>query len=393
MVFDFPEIEEQEEIALAKIDELRKELRYYVAEPRRWVGSVRRMLAARAIQGSNSIEGYNVSVEDAVAAIEDDDPAEARTEDWHAVMGYRRAMTYVLQLAEDEHFELSAHLIRSLHFMMAEYDLEASPGLWRPGPIWIRSDASGEVVYEGPDAEQVPELVGELVGQLADRQDAPPIVRGAMAHLNLVMIHPFRDGNGRMSRCLQTLVLARDKILAPAWCSIEEYLGANTQRYYDVLGRVGEGEWNPGNDARPWLRFCLEAHYIQAMSVLRRVRESEKMWADLEALLASGRGLPERSIQGLFDATLGLRVRNASYRSVIKRFGAEEISHQVATTDLRALVEAGLLKQHGKKRGTYYVAAEPLEEIRNRARERRQPLDAGSLFDRPSARQLHYFSK
>lgn len=380
MVYEFPQLGVEEEIALAKIDDLRKELRYYVAEPRRWVGSVRRMLAARAIQGSNSIEGYHVSVEDAVAAIEDNDPAEARTEDWHAVMGYRRAMTYVLQLAEDEHFELSAHLIRSLHFMMAEYDLEASPGLWRQGPIWVRNDATGEVVYEGPDAEEVPALVDELVVQLARYQDISPIVRGAMAHLNLVMVHPFRDGNGRMSRCLQTLVLARDKILAPAWCSIEEYLGANTQRYYDVLGQVGEGAWNPGNDARPWVRFCLEAHYIQAMSVLRRVRESERMWNDLEALFEKRRDLPERSIQGLFDAALGLRVRNASYRSVLKRFGAEEISHQVATSDLRALVKAGLLEQHGKKRGTYYVAAEPLEEIRNRARERRQPLDAGSLF-------------
>jgi Fic family protein len=383
MVYEFPELGAEEEIALAKIDDLRKELRYHVSEPRRWVGSVRRMLAARAIQGSNSIEGYNVSVEDAVAAIEDDEPSDARTEDWHAVMGYRRAMTYVLQLAEDDHFELSAHLLRSLHFMMAEYDLEASPGLWRQGPIWIRNDATGEVVYEGPDAEVVPGLVDDLVKQLALYQDVPPIVRGAMAHLNLVMVHPFRDGNGRMSRCLQTLVLARDKILAPAWCSIEEYLGANTQRYYDVLAQVGEGGWNPENDARPWVRFCLEAHYIQAMSVLRRVRESEKMWSDLEALLESRGDLPERSIQGLFDATLGLRVRNASYRSVLKRFGAEEVSHQVATTDLRALVEAGLLMQHGKKRGTYYVAAEPLKEIRARARERRQPLDASSLFVAP----------
>jgi DNA-binding transcriptional ArsR family regulator len=104
------------------------------------------------------------------------------------------------------------------------------------------------------------------------------------------------------------------------------------------------------------------------------------MWTDLEALLEARSGLPERSIQGLFDATLGLRIRNASYRSVLERFGAEEVSHQVATNDLKALVEAGLLKQHGKKRGTYYVAAEPLEKIRNRARERRQPLDAGSLF-------------
>jgi Fic family protein len=380
MVFDFPEIGVEEEVALTKIDALRRELRHHVAEPRRWVGSVRRMLAARAIQGSNSIEGFNVSVEDAVAAIEDDEPAEAGTEDWHAVTGYRRAMTYVLQLAGDEQFQLSASLIRSLHFMMAEHDLDASPGLWRSGPIWVRNDASGEVVYEGPDADVIPGLVDDLISQLASFQDSPPIVRGAMAHLGLVMIHPFRDGNGRMSRCLQTLVLARERILAPAWCSIEEYLGANTQRYYDVLAEVGGGRWSPSNDARPWVRFCLEAHYIQALSVLRRVRESEKMWTDLEGLYEGRRELPERSIQALFDATLGLRIRNASYRSVLKRFGDEEVSHQVATTDLRALVQAGLLLQRGKKRGTYYVAGKALEEIRSRARARRRPLDAGSLF-------------
>lgn len=380
MVFEFPAIGPEEEAALGKIDELRKQLRYYVAEPRRWVGSVRRMLAARAIQGSNSIEGFDVSVEDAVAAIEGEEPTEALAENWQAVTGYQRAMTYVLQLAGDEHFELSAHLIRSLHFMMAEYDLEASPGLWRPGPIWVRNEASGDVVYEGPDADQVPGLVDELVEQLASNQDVPPMVRGAMAHLSLVMIHPFRDGNGRMSRCLQTLVLARDRILAPDWCSIEEYLGINTLAYYAVLAQVGEGAWSPQNDARPWVRFCLQAHYIQAVSVLRRVQESEKIWEALEALLSEKKGLPERTIQALFDATLGMRVRNSSYRSVLKRVSSEEISNQVATSDLRAIVDAGLLEQHGKKRGTYYVAAPPLVEIRERVKKGRKPIDASSLF-------------
>jgi Fic family protein len=385
VVFDIPELGRDEEIALAKIDDLRKELRHYVAEPRRWVGSVRRMLAARAIQGSNSIEGYNVSMEDAVAAIEGNEPSEAQAEDWQAVSGLRRAMTYVLQLAGDDHFELSAHLIRSLHFMMTEYDLDASPGLWRPGSIWIRKDSSGDVVYEGPDAEEVPGLVDELIEQLAGNQDVPPMVRGTMAHLTLVMIHPFRDGNGRMSRCLQTLVLARDRILAPEWCSIEEYLGANTRDYYALLAEVGEGAWNPRNDARPWVRFCLQAHYIQAMSVLRRVQESEKIWTELENLLATKRGIPERAIHALFDATLGLRIRNASYRSVLKAFAAEEVSHQVATKDLRTLVSAGLLERYGKKRGTYYAAGPPLIEIGTRVRGGRQPLDASSLFVAPAA--------
>ena len=65
------------------------------------------------------------------------------------------------------------------------------------------------------------------------------------------MIHPFSDGNGRMGRALQTLVLARDGILSPPFSSIEEYLGAksNTEAYYDVLRTGAAGTWQPERDA------------------------------------------------------------------------------------------------------------------------------------------------
>src|ERR1035437_6738344 len=104
----------------------------------------------------------------------------------------------------------------------------------------------------------------ELAESLQSDADDDPLVRGALAHLNLVMIHPFRDGNGRMARCLQTLVLARDQILEPEFSSIEEYLGGNTESYYQVLAQVGRGRWNPTGDTRPWVRYCLQAHYVQA---------------------------------------------------------------------------------------------------------------------------------
>lgn len=380
MIYEIPQIQAAEEAALEKIEDLRRQLRHYVAEPRRWVGSVRRVLGARAIRGSNSIEGFDVSVEDALAAIEGEEPAEASETDWLAVLGYRRAMTYVLQLAHDEHFEYSSSLIRSLHFMMTEYTLDAGPGLWRPGPIWVRNDATGEIVYEAPESEEVPGLVEELVDQLKTPENSPPMVRGAMAHLNLVMIHPFRDGNGRMARCLQTLALARDQILSPEWMSIEEFLGANTQSYYDILSEVGEGAWNPQGDARPWVRFCLRAHYIQAVSVLRRAREAEQIWVAVDEL-REAHGLPERAMSSLFDVATGLRIRNAAHRKNVELTELVEISHQVATNDLRAMVNAGLISQRGTKRGAYYVAADRLVEVREKIRVSRQPIDAGSLFD------------
>jgi Fic family protein len=379
MVYETPEIQPEEQAALERIEELRKQLRFYVAEPRRWVGSVRRVLGAEAIRGSNSIEGFNVSVEDALAAMEGGEPTEAPWRDWQAILGYRRAMTYVLQLARDEHFELSPGLIKSLHFMMTEYDLEAGPGLWRPGFIYVRNDTTGEVVYEGPDKDAVPGLIDELIDAMANSEDCPPMVRGAMAHLNLVMIHPFRDGNGRMARCLQTLMLAREQILSPEWMSIEEYLGANTQSYYEILAEVGRGSWKPEGDARPWIRYCLEAHYIQAASVLRRAREAEQIWVAVDELRRD-KGLPERSVGSLFDATIGLRIRNSSYRRDVESAELEEITNQVATNDLKKMVNAGLFYQRGSKRGTYYVRTEILEAIRDRVRADRQRLDASSLF-------------
>lgn len=369
----------EEEAALGRIQDLWGSLRFYVAEPRRWVGSVRRVLGARAIQGSNSIEGYHVSVEDAIAAMDGDAPADAQDENWNAVLGYRRAMTYVLQLAQDQHFEYTAQLFRSLHFMMTEYALDASPGLWRPGPIWVRNDATGDTVYEGPEAESIPALIEELIDDLKTTSGVPPLIRAAMAHLNLVMIHPFRDGNGRMSRCLQTLVLAREGIIPKDFSSIEEYLGTNTQSYYEVLGRVGAGKWSPANDASPWVRYCLQAHYIQAASVLRRVKESERMWAELNALRDKAK-LPERTMAALFDATLFIKVRNSSYRGLLKEWG-EEISQGVATADLKAMVDRGLLTQRGVKRGAYYEPGDQLQKIRANVRQGRTPIDASTLFD------------
>lgn len=382
MIYQPPTCGPEKRAALHRIEEVWHELRYYVADQRRWVGSVRRVLSAVANQSSNSIEGYNISTEEAIAVLHDaPEPTESQWEAWRANQGYRRAMTYVLQMARDEHFEYNARLLQSLQFMMTEHSLDAGPGLWRPGPIWVCNSASGEVVYEGPEHDDVPGLIDELIDDLNEESEVPPLVRAAMAHLNLVLIHPFRDGNGRMARALQSLVLVREGFLAREFCSIEEYLGQprNQQRYYDALAEVAHGQWTPEGSARPWVRYCLRAHYVQAVSVLRRVRESERVWAAIDSLIELHR-LPSRSADALFEATVGLRVRNASYRAAVAD-GGEEISSQTATSDLRELVTAGLLEPRGAKRGAHYVAAQPLRDVWAAARSDRKPITADGLFE------------
>jgi Fic family protein len=375
MLFATPTLDERERAVLSEINSLRQALRLQIHAPRRWIGSLRRLTFARAVQGSNTIEGYNATLEDVAAVLAGDEPLEATDETRLALEGYRDAMTYVLQLAEDPHYRFDESLIRSLHFMMMRYDLSKNPGRWRPGVVYVRNEATGEIVYEGPDAALVPGLVDELVEGVNAPDDEHAIVRAGMAHLNLVLIHPFSDGNGRMARCVQTLILARDAILEPTFSSIEEYLGRNTQAYYDVLAEVGQGSWHPDSDARPWLRFTLTAHLRQARTLLARIRESEELWERC-SVEAQSAGLPARVIPALFNAALGFRVQRSAYRALVD----DEVSEVMATRDLKAMADAGLLVAHGERRGRFYTASDELRGVAREIRRRRPAQDATDPF-------------
>jgi Fic family protein len=316
------------------------------------------MSEARAVQASNSIEGYDASLDDVIAIHDDDEPLDADTETRLALDGYQEAMTYVLQATRDPDLAVDEGLLRALHFMMLKHALSRNPGRWRPGAIHVARSDTGEIVYHGPDAELVPGLLTSMLRELGS-SDAPTIVKAAMAHLNLVMIHPFSDGNGRMARCLQTLVLAPDQIVAPVFSSIEEYLGRNTPAYYDVLAAVGQGSWHPDNDARPWVRFCLTAHYRQAQTFVRRAEAFEEMWSRAMAIAQEYR-LPERTVGPIAEAAYGLRIRRATYLRNVEITWGEPIAALTASRDLRALVQVGLFRPIGETRGRHYVAAEPL---------------------------------
>jgi Fic family protein len=378
MIFQTPELDPDEKAVLNLIEGLRDELGNRVAEPRRWNGTLRRMSFARAVQGSNSIEGYDASLDDVVAAVDGEPTVDTDTETEEALTGYRDAMTYVLQIADDETTKIDEGLLKGLHFMMLKHDLGKNPGRWRRGAIYVRRESTGEITYEGPPMEGVPDLVSELV-QWLDEDRQPVLVKAAMAHLNLVMIHPFSDGNGRMARCLQSLVLARDRIVAPVFSSIEEFLGRNTEAYYDVLAEVGQGAWRPQSDARPWLRFCLQAHFLQAGTHLRRLREIEQLWLGCHEL-SERHGLPERCAAAMMDAAYGLRLRRMSYRRTVALAYGEEISEITASRDLKAMVEAKLLEPFGERRSRHYLGMPVLAELREKIRAGRPPREERDPF-------------
>ncbi|HST50038.1 Fic family protein [Jatrophihabitans sp.] len=376
MLFQAPVLDAEELAVLRQLDELKKSLRYSLHEPKRWNGSLRRLSFARNIQGSNSIEGFDAALDDAAAVAVGEEPLDVTIQTRLALEGYRTAMTYVLQLSEEaDDFRYSTQLLKSLHFMMTGYALANRPGRWRAGPVYVHRAETDEIVHEGVDIDFVPGLMEELVGYL-DAGDDVTIVKAAMAHLNLVMIHPFRDGNGRMARCLQSLVLAREGVLSPVFMSIEEYLGRNTPAYYQVLGEVGGGSWRPERDARPWIRFVLTAHLRQARTLRQRVRDSERLWSALVKLVGDE---DDRALLALYDAAFGFRIRRGTYRKIVAE-GGEEISEQTAGRDLKSLADRGFLLPHGERRGRYYVAAPSVRNLLRDVKKDRDPRDDRDPF-------------
>lgn len=359
---------------------LRQRLRFALSDDRhRWTGILRRSTFAKNIQGSNSIEGYNVNYNDAVAAVDGEEPVDATDKEWANIFGYRQAMTYALQQSGDANLRIEESTIRAMHFMMLSHDMKARPGIWRRGGIFVRREPDETVVYEGPDPELVPKLMDEFVASLNEKSDMPIMVRAALAHLNLVMIHPFSDGNGRMGRAIQTLLLAREKIVDPVFSSIEEWLGAHTQPYYDVLGQVGQGAWHPENDPLPFVKFCLRAHFQQAENLLRQDSMLQSIWTAVSKEIAE-RNLMERMAFAVADASIGIKVRNAAYRK------QTDISNESASKDLRTLVEAGLLVPKGERKGRYYEAAEVVRNIARAAFIPRNERDPFAIVDEEAAK-------
>ena len=361
MLYAEPELDDDDRAVLRLIGELRQRLAAQTANnPRRWTGSIRRRTFARAIQGSNSIEGYNASVEEAIGVVEDEPPDE-QTETYRALRGYRDALTYVMQAARDADFALDRQFLKSLHFMMLSYALSKNPGQWRPGAIWVESARTHEVVYHAPDRDQLDGLIQQFCDYVRRdvRQDL--FVKAAMVHLNLTLIHPFSDGNGRMARGMQTLILALDGLIDPVFSSIEEWLGTYTDEYYSVLTEVAQGRWSPERSAKPWVRFCLKAHYQQASTLLRRLDEYSHLYTRMERLVAD-RKLNERTTLPLFDAASGVSLTSARYQE------AAGVTAVVASRDLRHLAELGLLQAKGETRARRYLPGEQLKAARQGVR-------------------------
>lgn len=371
MLHRVPEVTADDGAVLGALDEIRRDLRHALARPRRWEGTLRRQARARAVRGSNSIEGIRVSGDEAFAIVGGEEDQVSVDETWLAVKGYSDAMTYLQIVAERSGPPLDESTLLALHFLMQGYDLLRRPGRYRDREVFVRDEDAERTGYAGPDPQAVPALMTEYIDHLDElaARDLHPMIQGAMAHLNLVMIHPFADGNGRLSRIMQSLMLYREQVAEAEFVSIEEYLGRNTAAYYEVLARVGGGRFSPERDAGEWVEFALTAHYRQARTIQRRIWLSDRVAEMVDELIEQAEA-PSRAASALELAFSGWRLRNATYRDLA------DVSAGTASRELGALVEAGVLQRHGAKKGSSYSPSDQHFEVILGLRE-----DADAAFD------------
>jgi Fic family protein len=351
MIFQEPPVSTRELEVIDEIDAIRKELTGGAHLLREWAGLPWRAARAWRLQAAGTAG-------DAGTTSPEPDTSDP------VVAGYQTALTWIIHLVDEAGFICDVGILRGLHHLIVGNNLAKSPGCWRRGRISVRrdEDEGDDVIYQAPEGRLVPGLMTELVASLNTGSDTPLLVRAAMAHLNMSTIHPFLDGNGRMARAVHTLVLARGGILAPPFASIDEYLSVNSGMYDMALRSTHGGRWQPERDARPFVRFCLTAHFHQATALRRRTQEYDHLWDALETEVKR-RGLPDRMVSALAEAAIGRRVTNALYRS------ATGISPRTATSDLRRLVAEQLLKLSRNDAQPYYVAADAVKSIHARTRD------------------------
>jgi Fic family protein len=342
---------------LDELDELRRYLAQHLGDSAQpWTGALRRLAAAEATVGSTSIEGYGASLEDTVEILAGRHPSGASEETQRIIAAYAQAMDRVAVLADDLRFQWSPQTMLDLHFLVCHPQPQAGPGRLREGPVVV-TRGLGRDPYRPPFPSDVPGLVTEVADWLSAGDLARhPVIRAAMAHLNLVSIHPFRDGNGRVARIVQSLVLAKERLLRPELVSIEPYLGRHTREYYAVLEEVQGPAFDPHRDASAWVEFCIEAHVFEARE-RRSWLEIAFARHDFCEHLTRDERYPERFVIALDQALLGLPITNVDYRR------EADIAGPTATQDLQRLRREGWLDQEGGGRSVRYVASKKLQEL------------------------------
>lgn len=225
---------------------------------------------------SSKIEGTQATLDEVLEADAGLAVAEARRGDIEEISNYRAAVRQAEQALEDRPLSLS--LIKSIHQQLLQgvRGRDKTPGKFRDDQNWIgrRGDPIEKARFVPPNPIV---LTTELTNweTYIGREDEDPILQTAIAHAQFEILHPFRDGNGRIGRMLIPLILYKRRALSRPMFYMSEYLEEHRDAYYDgLLAITDEGDWYG------WISFFLNALIIQAEANLTKVKAIRELYEE-----------------------------------------------------------------------------------------------------------------
>jgi Fic family protein len=222
-------------------------------------------------------------------------------------------------------------------------------GVFRNDEIAAISGAAGaqRVHFEAPPPDRLEASIDAFVSWANADTTPDPFIASAIAHFWLVTIHPFPDGNGRISRAAADNVLARTSPEAVRFVSMTRYISQHRAEYYTILERTQRGSL----DITAWILWFLEGYASAAEATLRIIDEADAALAVWTRLARTGLSKRQADVIGrLLDGFRG-KLTTAKYAKLAK------VSEDTALRDLTELVEKNVLIRQGAGKTTSWTLA------------------------------------
>ena len=329
---------------IAEIDEFKGGWRAIQTMAPDRLATLRRVATIESIGSSTRIEGAKLSDREIEELLGRLDKTAFASRDEEEVAGYAEVMDAVFQSHAE--MTLTENHIKQLHGMLLRHAKkdERHRGQYKTLPNNVEAfDANGKsvgVVFKTVTPFDMPFRMQELVAwtrQTLDDKSLHPLLVIGIFIVVFLQIHPFQDGNGRLSRVLTTLLLLKAGYSYVPYSSLESVIERNKDGYYLALRRTQGTLENLDPDWLPWMRFFLSSLKAQKDSLAGKIESG----ADLSGLL------PEAALIVEYVRMHG-RITTAEAQSITAK------PRPTVKKRLTELTRAGLLIRHGEGRGSWY---------------------------------------
>ncbi len=268
-----------------------------------------------------------------------------RRKDRQEVLNYLEALEKIPKFAERNPF-LPEDLLE-VHKIVTKETLEnpEDEGVFRNRQVFVGNRITGEVIFMPPPTEQVPHLVNEFLEWFNSTvvKEIDPVIEAALAHYELVRIHPFIDGNGRTARIMATLVFYKRGFDVKRFFALDDYYDQDRRSYYAALNNVDQRTL----DLTGWLEYFTNGVAVSIETVKNKVIGLSK---DIKLLKEKGQvALTERQMKIVEKIIEKGAITNREMREV---FG---LSDEGVRKEITKLIKLGVVKRKSKGRSHHYI--------------------------------------